>query len=159
MASNFDNFTQMLDELGHSFSVIGLTGTTLSNAGVEGFINNIQFYSIRSDLSSSSTEYQTLWIEIQSDVNHNLICGAIYKHLQNDFKAFMVNLNQILNKINKENKYCILMGDFNLNLLNCELHTGTDDLIDTMGSYFYPHILQPTRITDQTATLIHNIFF
>ena len=50
------------------------------------------------------------------------------------------------------------MGDFNIHLLNsCKL---SDDLINTLASLFYqPHILQPTRITDHTATLIDNIFF
>ena len=52
------------------------------------------------------------------------------------------------------------MGDFNLNLLNIETHSGTDEFLNTMGSYCYnPHILQPTRITDHSATLIDNVFF
>ena len=52
------------------------------------------------------------------------------------------------------------MGDFNINLLNFETHTDTDTFINTLGSYcFHPQILQPTRITDHSATLINNIFF
>lgn len=51
-------------------------------------------------------------------------------------------------------------GDFNLDLLKYETHNGTDEFINTLGtSFFQPHILQPTRITDHTATLIDNIFF
>ena len=48
-------------------------------------------------------------------------------------------------------------GEFNIDLLNsCK---PSDDLINTLASFFYqPHILQPTRITDHTATLIDNIF-
>jgi hypothetical protein len=50
--------------------------------------------------------------------------------------------------------------DFNINLLNCESHDGTDDFLNTMSSYFFqPYILQPTRITDDSATLIDNIYF
>ena len=49
------------------------------------------------------------------------------------------------------------MGDFNINLLNFETHT--DTFMNTLGSYcFHPQILQPTRITDHSATLIDNIF-
>ena len=52
------------------------------------------------------------------------------------------------------------MGDFNLNLLNIDSHPGTDEFLNTMGSYlFNPHILKPTRITHHSATLIDNIFF
>ena len=36
----------------------------------------------------------------------------------------------------------------------------TDDFINNLGVFcFQPHILQPTRITDHTATLIDNICF
>ena len=36
----------------------------------------------------------------------------------------------------------------------------TDDCINNLGVFcFQPHILQPTRITDHTATLIDNIYF
>ena len=52
------------------------------------------------------------------------------------------------------------MGDFNINLLNFEDCQLTEEFINTTVSYdFLPHILQPTRITDHTATLIDNIFF
>ena len=95
-----------------------------------------------------------------SNLHHNLICGVIYRHPPSDLEAFMVFLNNALNIISRENKYCIIMGDFNLNLLNFESHAGTDEFVNSMGSYFFhPHILQPTRITDHSATLIDNIFF
>ena len=52
------------------------------------------------------------------------------------------------------------MGDFNLNLLNVDSHSSTEEFLNTLGTYFYnPHILQPTRITNHSATLIDNIFF
>jgi hypothetical protein len=114
----------------------------------------------RSDLSKSTIDFETLWIEIQSNMNHNLLCGVIYRHPQSDLEAFMVYLNQTLNIIGRENKYCMIMGDFNINLLNYDSHSSTDNFINTMGSHFFhPHILQPTRITDHSATLIDNIFF
>ena len=47
-----------------------------------------------------------------------------------------------------------------MDLLKFESHLVTDDFLNTLGSYFFqPHILQPTRITDHSATLIDNIFF
>ena len=52
------------------------------------------------------------------------------------------------------------MGDFNLDLLKYENHQDTNNFINTMSSFFFhPQILQPTRITDHSATLIDNIFF
>ena len=52
------------------------------------------------------------------------------------------------------------MGDFNINLLNYDSHTPADEFINNMGVFcFQPHIIQPTRITDHSATLIDNIYF
>ena len=51
------------------------------------------------------------------------------------------------------------MGDFNINLLNEDVHTLTNDFINIMSSYsLYPSITKPTRITPTSATLIDNIF-
>ena len=51
------------------------------------------------------------------------------------------------------------MGDFNVKLLNYDLHGHTNDFINTMIShYLLLHILHPTRVTDHSATVIDNIF-
>ena len=51
------------------------------------------------------------------------------------------------------------MGDFNLDLLKFETHNDTDAFLNAMlTTNFQPQILQPTRITNHTATLIDNIF-
>ena len=51
------------------------------------------------------------------------------------------------------------MGDFNINLLTCESHPETNEFILMLNSFFLlPYILQPTRITERSATLIDNIF-
>ena len=52
------------------------------------------------------------------------------------------------------------MGDFNLDLLQIQSHKDVDNFLDILGSSsFQPQILQPTRITDHSHTLIDNIFF
>ena len=52
------------------------------------------------------------------------------------------------------------MGDFNINILNCDSDKDTTDFIDTMyASSLYPTINTPTRITATSKTLIDNIFY
>jgi len=47
------------------------------------------------------------------------------------------------------------MGDFNMDLLKVEDCKITEEFVNTLASFnFSPHILQPTRITEHTATLI-----
>ena len=68
-------------------------------------------------------------------------------------------LNQLLENISKERKSIFLLGDFNVNLLNYNEHNQTNEVLGSLASNsFIPLILQPTRITSHSNTLIDNIF-
>ena len=68
-------------------------------------------------------------------------------------------INMAIERIHRENKYCTVIGDFNLDLKS-ESHQDTNNFLNTLSSFhFQPQILQPTRITEHSATLIYNIFF
>ena len=72
---------------------------------------------------------------------------------------FTNSLYANIEKVHRESKYCIMLGDFNTNLLNNDTHSPTE-FLNNLGSYFFqPRILKPTRITNYSATLIDNIFF
>lgn len=185
LSKNYDNLVNMLHEINHPFSVIGLSETkfklnqdqltnsdlsgyyflsqsTLTNAGGVGFyILNDLSYSVRSDLSTSvKDDFESLWIEIENKSQHNIICGVVYRHPNGSMNSFMEHINGVIDIINKECKYCAIIGDFNIDLLKFESHPDTDNFINNlMSSHFQPHILQPTRITDHSSTLIDNIFF
>ena len=64
-------------------------------------------------------------------------------------------LNELLDKLSKENKTIFLLGDFNINLLNYDIHPPTNGFLDYLSShYFLPHILQLSRVTTNSKTLI-----
>ena len=71
----------------------------------------------------------------------------------------MEYIETTITKINK-NKYAVfLVGDFNIDLLKYKSHNYTNDLINFLVSHsFLPYILQPTRVTDHSSTIIDNIF-
>ena len=74
-------------------------------------------------------------------------------------KNFLTTSNQNYLWPKKKKKLLFIMGDFNFNLLNYESHTETNDFLNIMIShYLLPHKLQPTRVTDHSATVIGNIF-
>ena len=117
---------QMLAEISHSFSLIGLTETkhkvaddiqcshsmpgysflsqpSLSNAGGVGFFVSDQLsFHVRNDLSVSTVDYECLWINIQSNSNEHLVCGVIHRHPTSDLDAFLVYLNENMHKISKK---------------------------------------------------------
>ena len=51
------------------------------------------------------------------------------------------------------------MDAFNIDLLQYESHSYTNDFINSVISHsFLPYIHQPTRLTNHSATVIDNIF-
>ena len=69
-------------------------------------------------------------------------------------------LTLLLEKLNKEDKLCFLMGDFNIDLIKMDSKLHSSQFYNTMCSYFFsPLILQPTRVTEKSRTFIDNIFF
>ena len=83
-----------------------------------------------------------------------------------DLNDFNTNyLNNLLDKVSKEQKSVFLLGDFNINLLNyndynpINDHNSTNEFLDSLASNsFAAYILQPTRLTSHCKTLIDNIF-
>ena len=181
ISANLDNLTNMLNELHYPFTIVGLTETklniskdsidnidlpgyqflsqpSLSNAGGAGiFVQDFVKVSIRPELTKSEPGFEALWIEVLNDAHSNQLCGVIYRHPNGNISEFMEYLNFALDKTNRENKPCVIMGDFNLDLLKYDSHPETDNFLNAMlSNCFQPHILQPTRITDHSATLSRN---
>ena len=76
-----------------------------------------------------------------------------------DVIEFNNDLNQMLEKVSKEQKQILLFGDFNINLLNYDVHQPTNDFLDSLASnYIIPYILHPTTLTSHSKTLTDNIF-
>ena len=132
LSANYDNLHHLLEETNCSFSLIGLSETkfvknkenfvnvnimgynfihepTLSNAGGVGFYirNDIKF-SFRNDLSTSTSDFETLWIEISQLGQPNLICSVIYRHPNSSLDNFIETLHPILDKVHQEKSYVFL---------------------------------------------------
>ena len=84
----------------------------------------------------------------------NIIVGVIYRH-----PSMYLTVNNLLENFSKEKKSILLLGDFNVNLWNYNEHNRTNESLDYLSSNsFLPLILQPTRITSHSNTLIDKIF-
>ena len=131
-----------------------------SSAGGAGlYIRANLNYSVREDLNILEDEFECIWVEIKNAKSPNILCCCAYRHPNTDSRKFTEYMDMTMNKLSKENKLIFVMGDFNLNLFNCESHSETNDFVNCMVShYLLPHILHPTRVTDHSATVIDNIF-
>ena len=104
------------------------------------------------------------WVFIEIDkivfeTKTNIIVGVIYKPPDTKPDDFFEILQPVINCINKENKQCYLMGDYNFDLLKVDKHPGTAQYLELMYSHsFVPTICRPTCVTSKTAILIDNIY-
>ena len=105
-----------------------------------------------------SNEIESTFTEILNPKKSNIIIDCIYKHPPMDLNDFNINyLNKLLNKVPKEQKSVFLPGDFNANFLNYNNHNLTNEFLDSLTSNsFFPYVLQPTRLTSHSKTLIDN---
>ena len=86
--------------------------------------------------------------------------GVIYTHPSIDFTNFNCNyLNKVLQNIPKEQKSISLLEDFNVNLLNYNEHSQTNEVLNSLlSNSFIRLILQSSRISIHSNTFIQNIF-
>ena len=183
LRKNFEKLEVCLDTLNISFDCIGLPETWLTDhddtncynmngytlvtyprqegrgSGVGIYISNKHLYKIRHDLMKryDRSHYESIFIEIKTN-NNTFIIGSIYKPPNTNIDSFNDELLSILNSISRENKNSIIMGDFNLNLINTNSRQLYDFTNNMYATGFYPTISKPTRIANHSATIINNIF-
>ena len=110
--------------------------------------------------------YESIWVKIKMKHGPDKIIGNVYRpnsapkaSLE---KAIQIH-NQIIDNIlaNKIHAKCEIqiISDFNVNMLNFETHGPTNDYINSLLSKsFLPLITLPTRIKNQSATLLDHIW-
>ena len=134
-------------------------GSKSNRGGVAIYVKTNLTVIERSDLNLLDNNFEAQWIEIINKTTKNIICGCFYRHPSSDIDIFTNYLAKCVQKINKEKKECYLSGDFNIDLLKYESSNKHSTFLNTLtSSGFLPHILQPTRITEDTATIIDNIY-
>ena len=105
---------------------------------------------------------ESLFIEITKEnfnSTKNIIIGIIYRPPGTNLETYLLLLNDMLAKMTSDNKNIYIMGDFNINILNSDSHVLTSQFVETMYSKsLFPLINKPTRIHNESATLIDNIF-
>ena len=130
-----------------------------SSGGVAIYVNNKLDHFRKDDLSVIEDDFESLWIEIKNNKGKNIMCGCIYRHPNRDPDNFFEYIENTLSKIDNNKYQIFIMGDYNIDLLQYEHSSLSNDFINTMISKsFLPYILQPTRVTDHSATVIDNIF-
>ena len=144
------------------YKVIGRHRVNRTGGGVAVCIRDHVSFRERPDFSSSTEDFETVFIEIEKGNQQNarnVLIGMIYRPLNQDILLLNEKLYNIMNDVRVENKICYLLGDYYINILNYASHVHIAQFVDMMlSSGFLPLITRPTRVTATSATLIDNIF-
>ena len=141
----------------------GTTGSSLKG-GCGMYINSDLSFNPRKDLNirikTEQCELEASWIELIIDKQPNRLIGVVYRHPRRNDSHTTDNLQSIIDKIKKENKNTLIVGDFNFDLLNHENNDQISKFLHMMiESSFQPCILEPTRIIQgNKPSLVDNIF-
>ena len=82
-------------------------------------------------LSIKSRELESTFVEVSLKNGKLIIIACIYKHPLMPITEFNKNLLlPLLNKVNLEKKELTLLGDFNIDLMNCDKNPNIEDFID-----------------------------
>jgi hypothetical protein len=115
---------------------------------------------LRYDLDEFNDEsFEYIFVEVYDNSERCTLVGSIYRPPAGDLNFFNNQFEKLLHRITTKRASCILAGDFNINLLNCETNIETDHFLNNLHSLsYFPLITRPTRFTCASSTLIDNIF-
>ena len=89
-----------------------------------------------------------------------LTLGNIYRPSRNvneNYEKFIEEITPILTNLSNHNHECVLVGDFNINLLKITEKEAFSKFYDTIiTNSFIPTITYPTRFSNTNGTLIDN---
>ena len=106
-------------------------------------------------------EVESIYAEIRAKNGKNSVIGSLYRVPNTCEENLIQHIDETVNKLNseKEKKELILGMDQNVDLLKRKRHEATGKFLDTILSLkLWPVITRPTRIIQQSATLIDNIY-
>ena len=106
-----------------------------------------------------TSKVESVWIEVAKN-NKKYIIGGVYRHPNQNITEFKLSIDSILSKISQQKHKCFIVGDFNIDLTNCVTSKDTAAYLDDiLLNNFLPTVVMPTRITQNTATLIDHIYY
>ena len=114
-----------------STDVYNMTGYTLLSkprtnkrgGGVGMFVSSGLNFKLWDDLhmNSASCGFESLFIEVKIQKNA-IIIGTIYKPPDTNTVYFNVHVNDLLRTISQERETCVIMADYNIDLLTTNTH-------------------------------------
>ena len=158
---NIENRESTINKLGYKFK---FKKPEKSKGGVALMYKESINLSDRQDLviknktiKGHKLEVENIWME----TTEKMVIGVLYKHpgcTTDCLNSFTQQLESNITKINAENKRCIIMGDLNIDGSKISTNEHVKNFADSLlENNYIPLITSPTRITENSASIIDHI--
>lgn len=171
LSKHYDDVRNFQSLLSHNFSIICLSETWLSpcedtlftlpnyhcefdhrpndrHGGSAIFISHALPYKRRVDLSFRTDKVESVWLEFDRtsfSVNKNTIVASIYRSPSSSYPDFCAELENILHRLNLENKNIIIVGDINVDISDINDASCSEYISSFQGHGLDSLIVSPTR--------------
>ena len=159
LSKNFNQFLSILSASNNLSDVLGITETKqqidkgfLTNVSIDGYymytqpskslaggvaiyVNKKLDHFERDGLSILHEDFESIWIEIKNKKGKNFLCGCIYCHRNTDIPNFHDHIESLLKRLDKNKYNVFIMGEFNIDLLQYESNSHTNDFINSVISH------------------------
>ena len=134
------------------------------HGGLMIYIHNQFKHKLVDTIRQEATGWEYLCIELSHHEPHSqkyLLCNVYRKpgQLLDDFTLFLEEFALFVRMVKQLNRSSHICGDYNIDLLKIKTNKHFNDFFDNLISVgFFPKITLPTRFTEQSSTLIDNVF-
>ena len=127
--------------------------------GVSVFVRDCYKCEIIDQLSFCSNHIESLFVSIEGG-RKKLAVGVIYRPPSGSVDQFLTEIDNMLRILRMRSFQSLqICGDFNLDLLTIDNNPNSLNFINTMFlRYLSPTISKPTRVNDNSFSLLDNIF-
>ena len=140
------------------YGVVCASRAVRTGGGVALLLRDGLTYRERPDLGTfDEGAFESVFVEIvRGGGRKNDIVGVVYRPPGGNIGGFNTEMAKVLTKLRGTDAY--IMGDFNADLLKTGTHGPMSEFFEFTSGGFYPLVSLPTRLKEETATLIDNIW-
>ena len=146
------------------YTMVHQTKQCCGHGGLMIYIHNQFKHKLVDTIRQEATGWEYLCIELSHHEPHSqkyLLCNVYRKpgQLRDDFTLFLEEFALFVRLVKQLNRSSYICGDYNIDLLKIKTNKHFNDFFDNLISVgFFPKITLPTRFTEQSSTLIDNVF-
>ena len=146
------------------YEMVHQAGRCCAHGGLIIYIHNELEHTVLSEINTSSTGWEYLCVQVRGRKQGSktyTLCNTYRTpcEIVENMNIFNREFSLLLSCMKATKHSCYVCGDYNIDLLNVKTNNHYCEYFDEVVSQgFIPRITLPTRISEQSSTLIDNIY-